>query len=333
MDADERCSAAILFAGELADGGVEPDALGLRPVRRAVTVRQPARIRCGLARVALKVGALSYERNVSRRQHAARASVLGAAAAGPPRILVRVDEFPHFRVVDEPHRYGSDSFERFHEVLASAGVPYLLAVLPAPAARPLDPDADGGRRLAAAEAAVLRRLLREGTTLALHGYDHRTRNRGRRRRSELSGLSERELEARLDAAEAVFAAYGLGRPRVFVPPFNHFRAAQWPVLAARYTIICGGPESVSEVGFLPPAVWREGAVWLPSYPPLYGTAAEVLQALEMPGIAERALWVPVVLHWGWESDRGLDDLRRLAKRLARWAVPWDAFLDVVEARR
>ena len=35
-------------------------------------------------------------------------------------MLLRVDEFPHARVLDEP-RYGLDAFERFHAVLAEAG--------------------------------------------------------------------------------------------------------------------------------------------------------------------------------------------------------------------
>ena len=50
--------------------------------------------------------------------------------------------------------------------------------------------------------------------------------------------------------------------------------------------------------------------------------------------ARRALWVPIVLHWGWETDRGLEDLRR-ARRDARrpYTASWDEFLAAVEASR
>jgi peptidoglycan/xylan/chitin deacetylase (PgdA/CDA1 family) len=281
-----------------------------------------------LERLALKAGALSYARNVAGPQHAARQSVLGETAGGPPRVLVRVDEYPHYRAADAPRRYGDEAFERFHAILAEAGVPYLLAALPAPATRPLDPNATGRRVLSDRERATLAGVTGEGVTLALHGYDHRTRHAHPRRHSELAGLEPAELSERLDAAEA---ALGLPRPRVFVPPYNRFDAVQWPVLASRYAVVGGGPESVLEHGFARPPAWRGDAVWLPGYPPLYGTAAEVRPALD--ALAGRALWVPVVLHWGWEADRGFADLRELASTLARLAAPWESFLAALEASR
>jgi len=39
------------------------------------------------------------------------------------------------------------------------------------------------------------------------------------------------------------------RTRIFVPPFNRFSRSQYPILASRYEIVCGGPESVVEMGF------------------------------------------------------------------------------------
>jgi peptidoglycan/xylan/chitin deacetylase (PgdA/CDA1 family) len=327
MTADERRSARLLFSAE----PVDPAALDIRAVRRAVADRRGSRARRALARVALKAGVLGYERSVAVRQDAARRAVLGDAAAGPPRVLVRVDEYPHYRAADEPARYGDDAFERFHAILAGAGVPYLLAALPALASQPLDPAASDGRALSDREAATLGRLGGEGVTLGLHGYDHRTRDAHPRRHSELAGLSPAALNERLDAGEAALAAHGIARPRVFVPPYNRFDAGQWDVLAARYEVIGGGPESVLEHGFARPPAWRGGAVWLPAYPPLYGTAAEVTEALAALG--ERALWVPVVLHWGWEADRGFADLRALAATLAGRVAHWEDFLAAVEASR
>jgi hypothetical protein len=323
VTADERRSARLLFPEPVDERALDDPA-----VRRAVRDRREPRPRRVLERLALKAGARSYERDVAGPQHAARRAVLGDAADGPPRVLVRVDEYPHYRAADEPRRYGDDAFERFHAILAEAGVPYLLAALPAPATRPLDPDASGGRALSARERATLARVTGEGVTLALHGYDHRTRHAHPRRHSELAGLGSTEVGERLDAAEA---ALGVGRPRVFVPPYNRFDAVQWPVLASRYAVVGGGPESILEHGFARPPAWRGDAVWLPAYPPLYGTAAQVRPAVE--ALAGRALWVPVVLHWGWEADRGLADLRALAAALTGVATPWERFLEAVEASR
>jgi peptidoglycan/xylan/chitin deacetylase (PgdA/CDA1 family) len=330
VTADERRSARLLLVTELADGRVDAAVVDSPRMRRAVADHRGSRARRLLDGLALKAGLLGYERSVAARQDSARRAVLGEAAAGQPRVLLRVDEYPHYRAVDESARYGDDAFERFHAVLADARVPYLLAALPALASRPLDPSATGGRALSDREMVTLSRLGDEGVTLALHGYDHRTRDAHPRRRSELAGLTREELSARLDAGEA---ALGVPRPRVFVPPYNRFDAAQWPVLAERYDVVGGGPESVLEHGFARPPAWRGDAVWLPAYPPLYGTAAQVIPAVAALAAARRALWVPVVLHWGWEADRGLEDLRALAAKLAGLAAPWPEFLAAVEASR
>jgi peptidoglycan/xylan/chitin deacetylase (PgdA/CDA1 family) len=318
---DERRSARLLL------GAGAPD---VAAVRRAV--RAPRRPPL-LDRLFMKAGLLSYERTVVRPQETARRAVLGEAAAGPPRFLVRVDEYPHYLALDEPAHYGDHAFERFHAVMAGAGVPYLLAALPSLAASPLDPGAAGGRVLSEREGRTLAQLAGAGVTLALHGYDHRTRARDPRRHSELAGLPEPALRARLDAGEQALAEHGIARPRVFVAPFNRFEARQYPVLAERYDVVCGGPETVRTLGLVPTPQWRGEAVYLPAYPPRYGTAAEVLPAARALIERRLALWVPVVLHWGWEEDRGLADLRALAAVLAPHAAVWDAFLEAVEASR
>ena len=42
---------------------------------------------------------------------------------------MRVDEFPHYMAWDDPEGFGTARYERFHEIMAGAGVPYLVAVL------------------------------------------------------------------------------------------------------------------------------------------------------------------------------------------------------------
>jgi peptidoglycan/xylan/chitin deacetylase (PgdA/CDA1 family) len=280
-------------------------------------------------RLRLRSGRLSLERDWLPLVAAARRAAAPDRSEGPPRVLVRVDEFPHARALDEP-RYGLDAFERFHAVLAEAGVPYLLAVLPRPSHDYLNPHATGGRPLGDEELAVLARVRSEGATLALHGLDHRTRQAHPRRHSELSGLSDGELGRLLDDGLRQLAPLG-GRPTVFVPPFNRFDARQWDVLADRFDVICGGPESVAAMGFGGTPAWHGEAVWLPSYTPFYGRASEVEPALGRVTGWSAGAWLPLVLHFGWEVDDGLEHLRALAGALAGLAAGWESFLEAVES--
>lgn len=250
----------------------------------------------------------------------------------PPRILVRVDEFPHYLAWDEPDRYGTSRYERFHEIMAGAGAHYLVAVLPRVSRAPLSPVGNESRALTDGEAALLARLAREGVGLALHGRDHRTREVSPRRRSELCGLDRARTDALLDEALAELARHGI-RPDVFVPPFNRFDARQFEWLAERFAVVCGGPESIGTMGLQRTPQWRGRAVYLPSYAPYYGRAGELLRALPRAFERARGRLIPVVLHWGWEADREWRELERLAELISAHTVPWQDFLDgLVPAR-
>jgi len=273
-----------------------------------------------LQALAMKRGWIGWEASVVK-PWLDRRDALGEDGRGDPRVLLRVDEFPHARAFDSAGRFGSDHFKRFHAVLAEAGIPYLLAITPRVSRDYLDPEIDESRPLEDAEIEQLRTLAGEGVTFALHGLDHRTRHASPRRHSELCGLPPRELTERLDRALATFAELGLATP-VFVPPFNRFDAGQHAALAERFEVVCGGPESVRLVGFSPtPARWGE-AVYLPSYPPLYGRAGEVAAEVERLASLEAALWAPATLHWGWELDDESAALKRLCRVLAGRAAAW-----------
>jgi hypothetical protein len=364
MDLDGARSARLLFVPELTAGVVHDSDLANRRVRAATRVPgvpvRPLRL---AEQVRYKLGRLGYERDVARPLLAARRAVLGERAGGPPRFLVRVDEFPHYRAWDDPQRYGSERFARFHEILAAAGVPYLLAVLPRVSHEPLTPAGDGwhvapyddaprarggqpdrdlrppssrageldreaSRPLWDAERALLARLARERVSFALHGLTHRTRFASPRRHSELCGLSRPATEALLDAGLAELAQAGVA-PEVFVPPYNRFDAAQFEPLAERFKVVCGGPESIGQLGFQRTPQWRGETVYLPSYAPFYGRAAELLPAVEHAIEARWGLWIPVVLHWGWEADAGWDELQRLVEALAPYATAWEEFMVAV----
>jgi hypothetical protein len=330
---DTLRSARLLFSEELASGKLTEDELGGAHVADVLKPKPFARRPiAALERLAMKLGLVTYERNCLTPLVEARRAVLGAAAAGPPRLLVRVDEFPHAEAYDRggPHR--TDEFMRFHSIMRSAGVPYLLAVSPRVSDRYLEPGASGSRAIESGEQEALIQLRDEGVTMALHGYEHRTRHRSPRRRSELEGLSAGELSELLDRAMSTLTALGLELP-AFVPPFNRFDPVQYPLLADRFDIVCGGPETVALVGFQPTPQWRGDAVYLPAYPPLYGRASAILPALEEIVKQQPGTWVPVVIHWGWEADDGRHALEKLASTMAPLAASWEDFLHAAAEAR
>jgi peptidoglycan/xylan/chitin deacetylase (PgdA/CDA1 family) len=328
---DQERTARLLFAAELASGALDESSLCLPAVRRATRVGPiPPRALRAAQLIARRAGLLDYERRVAAPLIAARNAALGERAVSAPRLLVRMDEFPHYRAWDEPARFGTPAFERFHEIMSGAGVPYLTAALPRVSRSPLSPRQLGSRPLEDGEVEMLGRLAGDGVAIGLHGLDHRTRHPSPRRHSELCGLDERATEELLERALGELAGHGLPVPDVFVAPYNRFDAAQLPTLGRRFAVVCGGPESIGTLGFQRPPQWRGGTVYLPAYAPFYGRAAEVSAALARTGERIAGLWTPVVLHWGWEADAGWGELEALAERLARWAVPWQDFLDAVE---
>jgi hypothetical protein len=271
------------------------------------------------------------ERTLAERLLAPRLPGVDTDTAAP-RILVRVDEFPHYQAWDAPDRFGAARFERFHEIMAGAGAPYLVAVLPRVSRLPLAPAGGDSRPLDDDEIAVLGRLAEEDVCFALHGRDHRTRWASPRRHSELCGLDRVQTDALIDGALAELERYGI-RPDVFVPPFNRFDARQFAWLAARFSVVCGGPESIGLMGLQRTPQWRGDTVYMPSYEPYYGRAAELLTALPRAIERARGQWIPVVLHWGWEAEAGWADLERLADLIAPHAVAWQDFLAAVARTR
>lgn len=324
MEPDERRSAALLAWPDTAD----PDSAALRePFRHAATPSFPRRL---YQEVALKRGWMEWDRHAAPLQ-SARREALGPSAEGPLKALIRVDELPHARGFDSSGRFGIDAYRRFHAVLAEAGVPYLLAITPRVSRDFLDPATEDWRPLEDAEVELMRELQDDGVVFALHGLDHRTRYESPRRHSEFCGLGVAATEERLDTALRAFAELGLETP-VFVAPFNRFDAAQYDALAARFEVVCGGPESVRLLGFHPPS-WRGDAVYLPSYRPLYGKADDVVVGLRRFEERNAALWAPATLHWGWELEDEFAALRRLCAALDGRAADWNELLGAVAASR
>lgn len=309
-------------------GDVEASSLP-RAVVHALAPRPapPAPLRTA-QRIAMKLGRLDWERSWLQPLVATRTSVLGTDAAGPPRFLVRVDEFPYYSSFDRPEDL--EMSRRFHDVMAGAGLAHLMSVLPQLTHAALSPDASGGRPLGEQEIALLERMRGDGVTFAQHGNTHRTRFSNPRRRSELCGLSPPDTDALLQDGRRRLLAAGVGETRIFVPPFNRFDASQYRALAERFEIICGGPESVALLGFHGGPLWRDGAVYLPCYAPLYADAKTVLPAVERLIDMAPGTWIPIVLHTSWEQDDDFQALARLAERIAPYTASWEELLADVE---
>ena len=329
LTADEHRSASLLLdpSGAIP---IHPDQ-ELPVVRRAVRSRSVPGVALRYTqRLSMKRGGLGYERDSLEPMIRARRAALGDAGAGPPRLLVRVDEFPQAGGFDDPATVAD--MTRFHEIMRRAGVPYLIAVTPRVARNYLSPRDTASRPLRDDEVEILGRLAEDGVVFALHGLDHRTRYVEPRRHSELCGLGAAALAALLDEGLAILDELGI-HPRVFVPPFNRFDAEQYPVLAERFSVVCGGPESIPLVGFHATPLWRGDAVYLPAYPPLYDRAAGVGVGVRRLVEREPGIWAPLALHLPWEAEDGWSDLERLAEQMAPYAAPWDDFLAAVEASR
>jgi hypothetical protein len=328
---DLRRTTQLLFARELIAGALGPHALERPEVHRAA--RSALRQRVGLRtvdRIRLKMGSVTHLTAVDPLAHA-RKCVLGALAGHAPRLLIRVDEFPYAgSFADHEHR--SAAFTHLDELMAEANIPYLLAITPRVARDVLDPRVDEDRALATAERNILQALPRDRVAFALHGLDHRTRVADPRRRSELDGLKPAVVAARLDRARKILAPLGI-EPRVFVPPFNHFQARHYRTLAERFDVICAGPETVRTLGLRAGPVWWQDAVLLPSYPPVYGHAAQLRAGVEALVDGNVGLWVPLVVHWEWEAANRWVDLRRLIDAIKPYVESWDALLDEVRWSR
>lgn len=325
LSRDEARTAGLLFGEELALGLVAPDALDDPAVRRAVRGGPvPSPLSRRFQRAQMRRGRLTYASHVVAPLMAARRALLGDGAQGRPKLLIRVDGFPHHRAGDEPGRYPTADAAAFHAVLRDAGVPYLMAVLPRVPLDAENPSGETWRAHDEAERDLLAELRRDGVAFGVHGLDHRPAKTHPRRRAEPGG---KHAAKRLDSALATLREDAL-HADVFVPPYERFDPAGWPALAQRFDVVCGGPDSVDTMGFHLTPSWRGNTIWLPSLAPLNGPAADVLPAVRDLLAQETSLWIPITLRWDRERDDGYAALRALAALVAeqQLARSWDDFL-------
>ncbi len=138
------------------------------------------------------------------------------------------------------------------------------------------------------------------------------------RNSELSRRIERGVE-RLRSIDVV--------PRSYIPPYNGIDSTALDVLSRHFDVVFGGPESVRWLGCLPGPCRLRNAWYLPSYPPAYGKASEVVGFVQRIRHRRGPLLVPLTLHWSWEREDRFESVRTLARALAPHAVSLSSWLD------
>jgi peptidoglycan/xylan/chitin deacetylase (PgdA/CDA1 family) len=258
---------------------------------------------------------------VLRRQRAIRQSakpLLGRGLKeGQARCLLRLDDFP------SPYARSED-FLTLHQIAVEYRLPYLLAVTPFPE-QPGRP-----RQLTDEELGILRRCAQQGAEYALHGFSHRSRYRNYA--SELLALPIDRLQRALDMATACFSAKGL-KMTGFVAPFNSYDPYTLEVLAQRFPLLCGGPESVFAWGYRAGPSFFMQSVYVPSYRYVYDLDQHGLRRLDRMIAQADGLIIPITLHWANEAATGCKTFRALCSRLANRTIAWGQFLSLTEWTR
>jgi hypothetical protein len=227
-------------------------------------------------------------------------------ARRPCRFLLRVDDFPSPRA-------RLDDFIRFDAIAKEHDIPYLLAVTPFT-------DGAGGRSGIPDEACSLLRSRGPRVSCALHGFTHASRyaNYG----SELAFLSPAQLSHALAEADAFLGDRGL-TPRAFVAPFNAYDPHTLAILASRYAVLCGGPESVASVGYrVGPSVFL-GSLYVPSYRFAYDVTLSELTRLDELIVKSPDIVIPITVHWHNEAGTDFPGFRALCRRLQGRTEHWD----------
>jgi hypothetical protein len=278
--------------------------------RPAVETVRKALVRLGFCRDMTSIDHFRVVRLQRRIRQAARTALGLRGAERPCRFLLRVDDFP------APAARAED-FVRFHQITAEHGLPYLLAVTP------FLERGHGRGRLTDHELAILHDCCRNHVRLALHGFTHRSRYRNYP--SELVSLPVAALRDELARAEGYLGENGLPVAG-FVAPFDAYDPFTLGVLAERYPLLCGGPESVLSLGYRAGPSFLLQSLYVPSYRYAYDVSLADLSHLDRLAGEARGLIVPITMHWPNEVQTNFAALRPLCARLAGHTLSWEELL-------
>jgi peptidoglycan/xylan/chitin deacetylase (PgdA/CDA1 family) len=280
------------------------------PSRPFAEIARKALVRLKLTGDPVPLDHLQIVLHQQRIRRLARSALGSTGRPTPCRFLLRVDDFPSpVASVDE--------FPRFHRIAVEHGLPYLLAVTPFL-------ESSGERRpLSASAVDMLHACTAEGAELALHGFSHRSRYRNYG--SELLSMPVTMLRAELDRADGYLGAHHL-KTVGFVAPYNSYDPLTIGVLAERFPLICGGPESVVALGYRAGPSFLMQSLYVPSYRDAYDVDPGRSRRFDRLIAEGDGLTIPVTLHWANEVGSDFRAFRALCERLRGHTVRWGDFV-------
>jgi peptidoglycan/xylan/chitin deacetylase (PgdA/CDA1 family) len=181
------------------------------------------------------------------------------------------------------------------------------------------------RPLSTADVDVLRACTSEGAQLALHGFTHVSHYRNYA--SELAGVPTVALRKEVERADSYMHANRL-ETIGFVAPYNAYDPLTLGVLAERYPLICGGPESVVTLGYRAGPAFLLRSLYVPSYRGAYDVTLEPIARFDRTIAEAGGLTIPVTLHWANEVRDGFRAFRSLCQRLRGRTSRWSDLLSV-----
>jgi hypothetical protein len=227
-------------------------------------------------------------------------------------LYFRVDDFPGTKP-EEFYRHNLENFREFHRVMSERDLPYVLGVIP--------------RHATQEQLAWL--WEQDGIEVALHGVDHDERFLDEFREHQ---TAEDIVQALSSGLRSLAVSPGMRESRSFfvrayIPPHNVLNPRTIQALPlAGLTRVMTGPGTTYEMLRL--ALSTSGLTVHHSTEPLtYGRSDELLQRGSVQHVKYMAsglgggvadCWL--TLHWTWEQNIGLDNLRRYLDELLR-AVP------------
>jgi len=237
------------------------------------------------------------------------------------KFLIRVDDFPRWNL-------SSDKYYAFHEIFKKYQIPYLLGITPFLSLRPNDPSCRESRNLETGEIEFLKRIHNDGCEFALHGFTHQTKDK--RQKTELIGMQDKEVRSKVEESMEYLKREGF-EINVFIPAFNSIDSRYFDILKDDFKIITGGPESIKLMGYTITPIFIKGGIYLPSYPPLYGYAYQMVDYVKDLNRLKEYFFVPITLHWSWEYKSGYKWLDRLLSQLKGRVLPWSEIVNFKEA--
>jgi len=205
-------------------------------------------------------------------------------------LRIRVDDFPGTKR-DEFDQHNLENFKLFHKVFEERGISYTLGVIPGHA-----------------KSVDLRWLNQQpNIEVALHGVIHNERNL-----NEFHCMSESSIKNAINSAWTWMNIF-LEQKSItsYIPPHNTFDFNTCKVICdLGFTNIFGGPETTEEMKLY---AKNNGLDYIHSEAPLeYGRSDELVQRGSVEYLKEecekRDIWL--TLHWPWEWNVGLDNLKK-----------------------